>query len=55
MMKTPDEITVAWLEVVVMPNGEIICAGKSIGYVDKLGKYLTPKTERVDHEHGVRS
>lgn len=46
MMKTaPKEITVALLEVVVMPNGEIICAGKSVGWVDKIGKYLTVKEQ----------
>lgn len=43
MMKTPTEITVASLEVVVMPNGEVICAGRSLGWVKALGKYLTPK------------
>ena len=39
-MKKPAEITVCHLEVVVMPNGEIICAGKTVGWFDKLGKYL---------------
>ena len=28
------------LEVLVMPNGEILCAGKTVGWTDKLGKYL---------------
>ena len=41
-MKKPTDITVCHLEVVVMPNGEIICAGKTVGWFDKLGKYLTP-------------
>lgn len=39
--KAPSDITVARLEVVVMPNGEVICAGKTIGWVESLGKYLT--------------
>lgn len=43
MTKPPADITVADLEVVVMPNGEVICAGKSIGWVNKIGKYLTPR------------
>lgn len=44
MMKTPPkEITPASLDVVVMPNGEIICYGKSIGWVSELGRFLTPK------------
>ena len=42
-MKAPNEITVCNLEVVVMPNGEVICSGESIGWVKRLGKYLTPK------------
>lgn len=44
MTKAPGEITVCHLEVVVMPNGEVICAGKTLGWVtgkDGLGKYLT--------------
>lgn len=35
------EITIAHLQVVVMPNGEIICKGKTVGWVDQLGKYLS--------------
>lgn len=31
------------LEVLVMDNGEVLCQGKTIGWVDKLGKYLSPK------------
>ena len=41
MMERPEEITLATLEVVVMPNGEVLCAGKSIGWVKQFGKYLT--------------
>lgn len=43
MTEAPQEITVCNLEVVVMPNGEVICLGKTIGWIEKLGKYLTPK------------
>lgn len=32
MKEAPAVITVAALEVIVMPNGEIICAGKSLGW-----------------------
>lgn len=42
-MEQPTEITLATLECVVMPNGEIICNGKCIGWVKDLGKYLTKK------------
>lgn len=41
MDKNPDIITLAKLQVLVMPNGEILCSGKSIGYVSELGKYLS--------------
>lgn len=43
MEKAPEEITVCNLEVVVMPNGEIICLGKTVGWVEELGKFLSPK------------
>lgn len=42
-MTTPTAITLANLEVIVMPNGEVMCLGKRIGWVKKLGHYLTPK------------
>jgi hypothetical protein len=44
LTEAPKEITVCTLEVVVMPNGEIICAGQSLGWVNGrkgLGKYLS--------------
>lgn len=31
---------IKYLQVLVMPNGEILCEGKTIGWVDKLEKYL---------------
>ena len=42
MKKAPKEITMATLQVIVMPNGEVICGGKSLGFVPFLGPYLTP-------------
>ncbi len=39
-MKQPDEITVCWLNVVVMPTGEVICRGKTVGWFKDLGKFL---------------
>lgn len=38
----PDVPTVCRLEVVAMPNGEIICLGKTIGWLETLGQYITP-------------
>lgn len=34
---------IKYLEVLVMPNKEILCEGKTIGFTDKLGKYLYTK------------
>jgi hypothetical protein len=36
----PDEITVILIEGLLMPNGEIIVSGKTVGWYDKLGKYV---------------
>lgn len=41
--KQPEEMLVCHLEVLIMPNGEIICEGKTIGWFDKLKKYLTER------------
>lgn len=50
MDKAPDKITLCSLEVVVMPNGEIICLGKTIGWVEQFGKYLTVKNKEKGGE-----
>ena len=42
-MKAPKEFTLCNLEVLVMPNGEILCLGNTIGWVDKFSKVLSPK------------
>lgn len=36
------------LEVLVMPNGEILCEGQTVGWVSKLGKYLRPIPKKED-------
>lgn len=41
-MNAPDEITLADLECVVMPNGEVICLGKTLGWVGDFGGRLRP-------------
>lgn len=48
MEKAPEEITVCNLEVVAMPNGEVICAGKTVGWVKDIGKYLSKKVGDVE-------
>jgi hypothetical protein len=42
-MEQPTEITLCKLEVVVMPNGEVICLGKTIGWFNSLQEFLTVK------------
>jgi len=39
----PEEITVAFLEVLIMPNGEIIHEGQSLGWFEQKKKYLFKK------------
>lgn len=41
MKEAPEQMTLAKLQVLVMPNGEVLCGGVSIGFVDKIGKYLS--------------
>lgn len=41
-MNAPDEITIADLDCVVMPNGEVICLGKTLGWVGDFGEHLQP-------------
>lgn len=38
--KQPDEITPVLVSAVLMPNGEVICLGKTIGWYDELKDYL---------------
>lgn len=40
---------IQYLQVVVMPNGEVIFLGKTIGWKDKVGKYLI-KEDRIIKE-----
>jgi hypothetical protein len=43
MKKIPQEITVCNLEVIVMPNGEIISSGFRIGWFKDLSRFITVK------------
>ncbi len=38
---------IKYLQVLVMPNGELLCEGKTVGWVDKLGKYLFDENKVV--------
>lgn len=45
-MKTPAKMTVARLQVLVMPNGEVLCHGTTVGWVAKLGHLLYDDTDK---------
>lgn len=42
MKKQPDEMILCDLRVVLMPQEEIICLGKTIGWFKTFKKYLKP-------------
>jgi len=46
MEEQTKEIVVCNLECVLMPNGEIISLGKTIGYFKDFKKYLTIKEKK---------
>ena len=41
MEQAPKEITVCRLECVVMPNGEVIVLGNTVGWFKDVGPYLS--------------
>ena len=43
MEEQPEEITPCKLDCIVMPNGEVICLGKTIGRFKDLKEYLSVK------------
>jgi hypothetical protein len=43
MKEVPKEITLCNLEVIVMPNKEILCNGRRVGWFQEFGQYLTKK------------
>lgn len=45
MEQQPNKSTLCNLQVVVMPNGEIMCMGKIIGVFHFFKKHLTPVKE----------
>ena len=44
------EIEIQYLQVIVMPNGEIICAGKTLFWNDKNVKKFLVKADRIKEE-----
>lgn len=45
-MKQPKDLTICNLEVLVMPNGEILCQGDTIGWFKNYKKYLSIKPKK---------
>lgn len=43
MKKQPEEITLCTLDVVLMPQGEIICTGKTLGWFKDFKEFLNVK------------
>jgi hypothetical protein len=41
MKEQPKKIVVCHLEVVLMPQGEVICKGKTVGWFKDLKEHLT--------------
>ena len=50
MDESPKEMTSAKLDVLVMPNGEILCNGNTIGYVQTYGKFLSQLKNAITGE-----
>jgi len=40
IIEQPEEITLCTLECIVMPSGEVLVLGKTIGWYEELRKYL---------------
>ena len=47
MNENPEEMTLAKLDVLVMPNGEILCEGEVVGKVDAIGKHLSQLRDAI--------
>lgn len=47
VIDAPEDITVAYLQVVLMPNGEIISCGRHLGWLndDYAGKFVYQEPE----------
>ena len=48
MQKLPKEITLCRLDCVLMPQGEVICQGKTIGWFKDLQSHLEEATVSAD-------
>lgn len=46
MNELPKGLVVSTLDVVIMPNGEILCLGKTIGWFEDLKEYLNIKKDK---------
>lgn len=47
-METKVEVpTLVKVEAVLMPNGEVICSGETIGWQDDISKYIELKDQTI--------
>lgn len=50
MTKQPTEMTIAKLEVLIMPNGEILSLGKRVGYFKEFAKSLSDPKDAITNQ-----
>ena len=43
MNKIPDEMTICNLEVLLLPNGELLCGGKTVAWFKDVKSFLSVK------------
>jgi len=48
--EVPKEITLCNLECILMPNGEVLCNGRTVGWFGELAAYLMPKKPKTDEK-----
>lgn len=46
---------IKYLEVLVMPNSEILCGGETVGYTKTLGKYLKGLAVTQDEAKAIKA
>jgi len=49
MLENPKEITTCSLQCILMPNGEVLCKGRTIGLFRNIKEYLV---EQKGQKHG---
>ena len=50
MNRIPEDITICNLKCLLMPNGEVISLGRTVGWFDKYKNELTPIKDGITGE-----